>query len=475
MQVFTKSFSMRSRFFMMQGCLFLAFLFQGYHSCSQQIAFPGAEGYGRYATGGRGGEVMIVSNLDDNGPGSFRAAAETKKPRIIIFSISGTIHLASKLNIAGNATIAGHTAPGDGICLADYPVVLNGDNIIVRYMRFRMGDKNQNGGMVNGAGGDDAFGGLRRNNIMIDHCTMSWSTDECFTVYAGDSTTFQWNMMSEPLNFSYHYETGDKNFEQHGYGGIWGGRHTSAHHNLFAHCTSRTPRFNGARNKSPEFVDFRNNVIYNWGINNTYAGEAGTYNIVNNYYKYGPSTRKNAKAKFLNPYKRSDLPFGKFYVDGNYIDEAPDVTADNSKGVVMNDGTDDDKKEALVAKPFAAENVRTQKAEEGYQLVLASVGASFRRDTLDQRIINDVKNRTGAILDVQGNYPHGTPYEQTRNAWPALKSHAAPADSDKDGMPDDWEKKNGLNPHDAGDASATGKHGFYTNIELYINSLLPGK
>ncbi|HEX8315971.1 MAG TPA: pectate lyase, partial [Flavisolibacter sp.] len=202
------------------------------------VAFPGAEGFGKYTTGGRGGEVVLVTNLNDEGEGSFRKAVQKNNPRIIVFAVSGTIHLKSKLYIKGNVTIAGQTAPGDGICLADQPVSLAGDNIIIRYLRFRMGDRYQNAGMVAGGGGDDAFGGIGRKNIIIDHCTMSWSTDEAFSVYGGDSTTLQWNIISEPLNYSYHFETGDKDFEHHGFGGIWGGRKTSAHHNLFAHCVT---------------------------------------------------------------------------------------------------------------------------------------------------------------------------------------------------------------------------------------------
>src|SRR6187549_1104646 len=284
------------------------------------IAFPGAEGYGKYATGGRGGKTFMVSNLNDKGPGSFREAAEAKEKKIIVFAVSGTIHLETKLSIKGDVTIAGQTAPGDGICLADNSVSLGGDNIIIRYIRFRMGDKYQKGGMVDGNGGDDAFGGTERKNIIIDHCSMSWSTDEVFSVYAGDSTTLQWNIISEPLNYSYHFETGDKDYEHHGYGGIWGGRHLSAHHNLFAHCGNRTPRFDGIRNSPVENVDYRNNVIYNWGSNNVYAGEGGNYNIVNNYYKYGPVTSKWVKARIVNPYKKdSTIPFGKFFVEGNFV------------------------------------------------------------------------------------------------------------------------------------------------------------
>jgi pectate lyase len=440
------------------------------------IAFPGAEGFGKYTTGGRGGEVLVVSNLNDDGEGSLRKAVQKNSPRIIVFAISGTIHLQSKLNIKGNVTIAGQTAPGDGICLADHPVALAGDNIIIRYLRFRMGDRYQNGGMVDGSGGDDAFGGIGRKHIIIDHCTMSWSTDEAFTVYGGDSTTLQWNLIAEPLNYSYHFEEGDTDFERHGFGGIWGGRHTSAHHNLFAHCVNRTPRLDGARNIPSEFVDFRNNVIYNWQSNNVYAGEGGTYNLVNNYYRPGPATNRNAAARILNPYKNlPKLSYGSFFVSGNHVDGYPDISEDNWKGVVMHEGGEEDKRGAKADRPFATEAITTQSAAEAYASVLKEAGASFRRDTLDSRIVQDVENKTGRIIDVQGGYPHSTPYSQTAKAWPGLKSVPAPADADSDGMPDEWEKKNGLNTLDATDAAAHTLHRQYTNIEVYINSLLHNK
>jgi pectate lyase len=437
------------------------------------IAFPGAEGYGKYATGGRGGTVFIVSNLNDNGAGSFREAAVAKGKRIIVFAVSGTIHLETKLSIKGDVTIAGQTAPGDGICLADNSVSLGGDNIIVRYMRFRMGDKYQKGGMVDGNGGDDAFGCVRRKNIIIDHCSMSWSTDEVFSIYAGDSTTLQWNQISEPLNYSYHFETGDKDYEHHGFGGIWGGLHMTAHHNLFAHCNNRNPRFNGIRHTPTEFVDYRNNVIYNWGGNTIYAGEGGDYNIINNYFKYGPSTIKSARYRIVNPGKNETIGFGKWYVNGNYVDESNDVTKNNWLGIVMgNGGTEEDKKNTIIDKPHEAWLVLTQTAEQAYEAVLKNVGANYKRDTLDERIINDVRNRTGNIIDVQGGFPHGTEYEKTLTAWPFLRSVVAPVDNDKDGIPDEWENKNGLNPADISDASKVSSHKFYTNIELYINSIL---
>lgn len=437
------------------------------------IAFPGAEGFGKNATGGRGGKVMIVSNLNDKGSGSFREAVEAKGARIIAFAVSGTIHLESPLSIKSDVTIAGQTAPGDGICIADHPVILGGNNIIVRYLRFRMGDKYQNKGMVDGGGGDDAFGGTRRTHIIIDHCSISWSTDECFSIYAGDSTTLQWNLISEPLNYSYHFETGDKDFERHGYGGIWGGQHLSAHHNLFAHCVSRNPRFNGARlGATKEFVDYRNNVIYNWGGNNVYGGEGGEYNILNNYYRYGPSTRNNIKYQVVNPTRQENplIDFGKFFVSGNFVDGSDTITKVNSLGVSVGNNSDLDK--VMTSQAFDAVPLTTQPAADAYKLVLAEVGASRPgRDTLDQRIINDVKNRTGRIIDVQGGYPHGTDYEITKTAWPVLKSLPAPKDSDQDGMPDAWELKNKLDPAKAnGSGKNLDKH--YTNIEMYINSLV---
>lgn len=455
-------------------------------SCAQQnkmsvsdrkekaIAFPAAEGYGKYTTGGRGGKVLIVSNLNDSGEGSFRKAAIANGKRIIVFAISGTIHLETNLAIKGDVTIAGQTAPGDGICIADYPVGLSGNNIIIRYLRFRMGDKNQNKGMIPGSGHDDALSASRRSNIIIDHCSISWSTDECFSVYGGDSTSLQWNLISEPLNYSYHFEEGDKDFEKHGYGGIWGGIHLSAHHNLFAHCVSRNPRFNGTRlGAEQEFVDFRNNVIYNWGGNSIYGGEAGNYNMANNYYKYGPSTNKNVKFRIVNPTKTDVLDFGKFYVHGNYVDEAKDITKNNWLGIEMgNKGTLEDKKEAVMDKPFPAEPIAEQSAIEAYEAVMKFVGASYKRDTLDERIISNVKNRTGEFIDVQGGFPHGTAYELTINAWPSLKSLTAPIDSDKDGIPDEWEKENGLNPNDPSDSSQNKLDKHYTNIEVYINSIV---
>lgn len=472
---------------------------------AQQVAFPGAEGAGKYASGGRGTvssmtTVFEVTNLTDvNSPGSLRyacAQSTTTYPyRTIVFRVSGTIHLASKLSIPRNTTIAGQTALGDGICLADYPVVINGDNIIVRYIRIRMGDKNQlktspaNCGVpvspfsanpscvpVDGSGGDDAFGDLGHKNLIIDHCTISWSADEALTFYRGDSLTLQWNLISEPLNYSYHFETGDTDFEQHGYGGIWGSKHGSFHHNLIAHCRNRTPRFAGNSTYAVgevESADFRNNVLYNWGINNIYGGDGGQYNIVNNYYKYGPNTGSGVKYRVVGVDSSVDFGYAKYYLSGNYVDGSTANTANNWLGAGMNTGNANDTIKSKSSTPFLTDYQlsATETALAAYDTVLKAVGCSVpARDTLDQRIINDVKLRTGKIIDVQGGYPHATPYAQTVNAWPNLTSTTPPIDTDHDGMPDEWENTNGLNPNNATDRGAFAVNG-YTNLENYLNSI----
>ena len=439
---------------------------------AQVVAFPGAEGFGKFTTGGRGGETILVTNLNDSGPGSFRAAAIKKTKRIILFMVAGTIHLQTKLNIVGDVTIAGQTAPGEGICIADQSVIISGNNIIIRYLRFRLGDKYQRGEMINGNGGDDAIGGSKRKNIIIDHCSMSWSNDEVFSVYSGDSTTLQWNLIAEPLNYSYHYETGDKDFENHGYGGIWGGNHLTAHHNLFAHCVSRNPRFNGARmGADTELVDFTNNVIYNWQHNSVYGGEGGNYNITYNYYRPGPSTSAKVKERIVNPTKNEEKNFGQFYIYGNIVDGAKQVTQNNLLGVHM-EGTSQDKLNTIVAQPFQVDAIIKEDAAEAFLKIMDKVGASFKRDTLDQRIIQDVLERRGRIIDVQGGYTHGTPFEQTITAWPNLKTAPLKMDLDKDGIPDSWELTKGLDPKNPDDAQYFTLITGYSNLEVFINSLI---
>jgi hypothetical protein len=451
---------------------------------AQKPAFPGAEGAGMYTSGGRGTPdtataVMEVTRLQDDGqPGSLRYALTTNAAyRTVVFRVSGTIHLNSVLRIKANTTIAGQTAPGAGICVADYPVSINGDNVIVRYMRFRLGDKHQKktdqqGNPVDGSGGDDAFGGLGRNNIIIDHVSVSWSNDEALTIYRGDNLTIQWCLISAPLNYSYHFEAGDTDYEQHGYGGIWGAKHGSMHHNLIAHCRNRNPRFAGVGTYTPntpgtENVDFRNNVIYNWGINTVYGGEGGNYNVVSNYYKYGPNTGNGVKYRICNPSTSTAAGFGKWYVDSNFVEGSPANTANNWGGVSVADSS-----QVKVASPFdIGYAINTEPAVRAFQSVLEKAGCSLpARDTLDQRITADVRNRTGRIIDVQGGYPHGTAYELTVNAWPHLPSLPAPVDTDHDGMPDDYETAHGLNPAAAADRNGYTANG-YTNLENYLNTL----
>ncbi|HEY6505703.1 MAG TPA: pectinesterase family protein [Chitinophagaceae bacterium] len=494
----------RRRYFL--SGFFILGLTGNYNLNAQQPAFPGAEGAGKYTSGGRGTvttptTVYEVTNLTDNNtPGSLRyAVSQTVAYRTIVFRVSGTIHLNSKLTIRGNTTIAGQTAPGDGICIADHPTVISGDNVIIRYMRFRMGDKNQlltspaGCGLpvapftaactpIDGSGGDDAFSNLGNKNIIIDHCSVSWSSDEALTMYRGDSLTLQWNIISEPLNYSYHFETGDVDFESHGYGGIWGSRNGSFHHNLIADAKGRCPRFAGSSAYPPgtagqENADFRNNVIYNWGSYSTNGGEGGNYNIVNNYYKYGPSTGTGnsvsipIRGMIVQPSAAAPLPYGKFYVQGNYVDGYSAITNNNWLGVSMSGTVQADTTLAKATSEFNIMPVPTHTAQQAYDFVLQYAGASFARDTLDQRIVNDVMNRAGRLIDVQGGYPHGTPYAQTVNAWPALNSTAAPVDTDHDGMPDTYETSNGLNPNDAADRGLIASNG-YTNLENYINGLV---
>jgi hypothetical protein len=435
-----------------------------YIQCNQQalafqnsgdnaLAFPGAQGFGKFTRGGRGGKVLIVSNLNDRGAGSLREALSRKEPRIIVFSISGTIALESQLDINhGDVTIAGQSAPGDGICIRNYSVRINSDNVLIRYMRFRMGDlkKEQN----------DAVYGLRHKDIMIDHCSMSWSTDECASFYDNQNFTLQWCIIAESLNASVH-EKGE-----HGYGGIWGGMGASFHHNLLAHHNSRNPRFCGARyHKQPEkeIVDFRNNVIYNWGINSSYAGERGNHNMVNNYYKPGPATPLDKANRILNPWS----PFGKYYINGNVVEGNAAVTANNWNGGVQGDHVDS----AFSNNEIPVEKIKQQTAQEAYAAVLSNAGASYFRDAVDKRIVDDVQKGVAS----HGKNANGIIDSQTDvGGWPELLSKKLPTDTDQDGMPDDWEKKHKLNFH-VDDSSGFNLDKSYTNVEVYLNSLLGEK
>ncbi|MBQ8158365.1 MAG: pectate lyase [Prevotella sp.] len=464
-------------------------------------AFPGAEGFGMYTTGGRGGEVIHVTTLEDGTQkGTFRYACNQNKKRIIVFDVSGTIHLTSELKLGkDNVTIAGQTAPGDGICIADYPFVVAANNVIIRYMRFRLGNKN-----VDKHEGD-GLGGMDRKNIIIDHCSVSWSIDECLSVYGSDNLTVQWCIVSQSLRASGHSKG------NHGYGGNWGGAGASYHHNLLAHHDSRTPRL-GPRpsTQTREQMDMRNNVIYNWCGNGCYGGEGMKVNIVNNYYKPGPGTAKRSntiqqriaainirtseytKHNTSNPNEWDVMwhVWGKYYVNGNVNPKFKNVTNDNwTYGMYNqvdangNDGTytQATKDSMRVSLPILFQNVTTHTAEQAYEQVLAYAGASLHRDWVDELIVNDTRDgvasytgkasgdNPGIIDSQEDNKPAGAGSDW--EAWPNLASLPAPTDTDQDGMPDEWETAHGLNPNDKTDGAKDAGNG-YTNVEIYLNSLV---
>ena len=460
-------------------------------------AFPGAEGFGRYVSGGRGGKVYHVTNLEDSGTGSLRWAISQNGSRTIVFDVSGTIHLKSVLNIkGGNLTIAGQTAPGDGICIADYPVSIQANNVILRYLRFRLGNKYVT---ENGADSWDGLGGMDQQDIMVDHCSVSWSIDECLSIYGVKNSTVQWCISSQSLQDAGHSKGA------HGYGGNWGGSGVTYHHNLMAHHESRVPRL-GPRytTQLDERLDMRNNVLYNWAGNGCYGGEAMKVNIVNNYYKPGPGTaqisavrqrriagigiRTSQYVKTYPAYQPTEHIWGKFYVDGNVNSKYSDVTNDNWTYGIYNQITNSDNDNLFTAttkdtiklsQPIDFVYVTTHTATDAYKKVLAYAGCCLTRDDVDQLIINDTQNglatHTGSgnhngIIDSQED---NKPVDADANwsAWPTLNSSEAPKDTDGDGMPDAWETANGLNPNDAKDGSIVGEDG-YTNLENYLNSIV---
>ena len=421
-------------------------------SLTQQLAFPDAEGFGRFSTGGRGGIVVEVTNLGDHGVGSLRAAIQTKGPRTVVFRVSGTIALQSDLEIQNDhITIAGQTAPGDGICIRDFPVIIAADNVVIRYLRIRLGDETRQQA--------DAISSLGHKNIIIDHCSLSWGIDEVASFYDNENMTVQWCLVSESLHNSIHKKG------PHGYGGIWGGKGASFHHNLIAHHSSRNPRFNGSRTHGQpqaEVVDFRNNVIYNWGANSSYGGEAGQQNMIANYYKAGPATKH--RDRIVEPWDKK----GRWYIADNFVFGYPDITADNWAGGVQGKSW----KSVRVGSPHPVAPVVTQTAEQAYELILTNVGSTLpKRDSVDLRIIAEVENGTATFGGKWGARSGIIDSQQNVGGWPTLHSADAPADEDHDGMADDWERAHGLdatNPEDRnGDLNSDG----YTDLEEYLNSL----
>jgi pectate lyase len=405
-------------------------------------AFPGAEGLGANATGGRGGEVYEVTNLDDAGPGSLRDALSTGN-RTVVFRVSGTIDLKSTIRLTkSNVTIAGQTAPGDGICLRGKELMVRADNVIVRFLRFRPGDELKQE--------HDALTVWNAKNVIIDHCSMSWSTDSVSDVVKGSrDVTIQWCIISEPLVTSVHSKG------SHGYGTGWG--YGSYHHNLLAHCDSRTPRLGADPTRG--FIEVANNVIYNWGFGWPYGGEHSDINFVGNYLRPGPSS------KHSNVVFNAWMPNTRIFANGNVIDGNEAVSADNTKGIISKGSIHKepvDLAQVPVKQAFATTRpVATQPAAEAMELVLAKAGATLpKRDAADARVVKDVREKTGKIINSQADV----------GGWPQLKSTEPPADTDKDGMPDAWEKARGLNPTDPADGKAIAAEG-YSNLEHYLNEL----
>ena len=442
------------------------------------LAFPQAEGAGKYTTGGRGGLVYHVTSLRDdaNDTGSLRHILSLPGAKIVVFDVSGVIFLQRELRIEeGALTIAGQTAPGDGICIAGYPVIIETSNVIIRFMRFRMGDENK----VEG----DALTCINRKNIIIDHCSMSWGTDECASCYGNENFTMQYCLISESLRNSVH------NKGSHGYGGIWGGQTVSYHHNLLAHHDSRTPRFCGSRyTNAPELekVDFRNNVIYNWAGLGGYAGEGGSYNMINNYYKPGPATKARNNEVCYRIFApnaddgSNEQPkgvWGMFYVSGNIMEGYDNVTADNWNG-----GIQPDTRNAV--SPFSMEQIKssevfdiasyavTETAAEAYETVLAYAGASLVRDETDKRIVNEVRNCTYTYTGSNGSTNGIIDSQADVGGWDEYVTAELPKDSDLDGIPDDWEDAFGLDKFSYSYAKARTLQTPYSNLEVYLNSLV---
>ena len=478
-------------------------------------AFPGAEGHGRYVTGGRGGVVRHVTNLNDSGTGSFRAAVNGSTKKIVVFDVAGVIALRSNVNIGANTTIEGQTAPAPGITLRYYTVNPNGNNIIVRYIRFRRGQEKD----VND--GADASTARNKTGIIFDHCSLSWSIDEVASFYDNNNFTMQWCTIGESLNNAGHGKGA------HGYGGIWGGKLASFHHNLICHVNNRSPRFNGARYEwkgytsnylysqyqwanevQAENVDFRNCVVYNCG-NGCYGGPGGgQINMVGNYYKTGPAANTSRLTQVTvgaegNAEGHPNLwtMTSRYFVDGNIINGnakgmetfvydngtytidgeqwSPDPNHYNGENVTYKKNTaGTDCVRIRLDEPCPKGEVTTHSAGIAFDKVLAYAGDCHERDNVDERYMTEARNGsatyTGSVTGKPGRIDLVSDVNGYTEATFPTGSRETGFDTDNDGIPDAWETANGLNPNNANDAKTTtiDPAGWYTNIEVYVNSLV---
>jgi hypothetical protein len=460
-------------------------------------AFPGAQGGGMYSFGGRGGKVFVVTNLDDNGPGSFREALEAGGPRIVVFNVAGIIKLKDRIRVrAPYITIDGGSAPGNGVCIAGDTVELETHDILVRHMRFRrgetwVGDRN------------DSIGGNPIGNVMIDHVSASWGLDENMSMYrhmyqppdgSKEKKLPTVNITIQNSIFSEAFNT-----YKHSFGSTLGGYNSTFHHNLWACNAGRNPSIG-------MFYDFTfvNNVLFNWHHRTVDGGDHRSfYTVVNNYYKPGPATprRRSVRHNLVKPEARRAKErvddYGKAYVAGNVVEGNERVSADNWDGGVQIDSLAEAVKVLPKIKsetPYPASYIDIQPAVEAYEYVLANAGATRpKRDAVDERIVEMV--RTGKVTATPGNdisemlrevdFSERVIDEITDlvekgiitdvaqvGGYPEYKGEPY-ADADSDGMPDDWEASHGLNPKDASDAAGDLNGDDYTNIEDFLNGLDP--
>ena len=483
----------------------------------QAPAFPGAEGHGRYVTGGRGGQVIHVTNLNDSGAGSFRNAVSGSSKKIVVFDVAGVIALKSNVSIGANTTILGQTAPAPGITLRYYTVNPNGNNIVIRFIRFRRGQEKD----VND--GADASTARNFTGIMLDHCSFSWSIDEVASFYDNNNFTMQWCTIGESLNNAGHGKGA------HGYGGIWGGKLASFHHNLICHVNNRSPRFNGARYEwkgytsnydyskyqwenevQAENVDFRNCVIYNCG-NGCYGGPGGgQVNIVNNYYKTGPAATTSRVTQVTvgaegnaEGHPKYWTMTSRYFIDGNQMNNTvnfdgwSNISYDNGTYIIDGEHWSPDPNhyngENVTYKKNSAGTdcvrirleeqapkgeVTTHTAAKAYDKVLQYSGASLNSDDVDLRYFTEAKNGTatysGSVTKKKGRIDLVSDVNGYTEENFGTGSREESFDTDKDGIPDTWETANGLNPNDATDAVTytLDPAKYYMNIEVYANSLV---
>ena len=511
-----KERTMNKRWMKMIGLSFIIFHLSFSGVAAQTPAFPGAEGHGRYVTGGRGGKVVHVTNLNNDGAGSFRQAVSGNEKKIVVFDVGGVIALSKDVSIGANTTIEGQTAPAPGITLRYFTVSPGGNNIIMRFIRIRRGqEKNVNDGA-------DASWCRHYTGIILDHCSFSWSIDEVASFYDNNNFTMQWCTLGESLNNAGHGKGA------HGYGGIWGGKLASFHHNLICHVNNRSPRFNGARYDwtgytgnqlyaqyqwenavQAENVDFRNCVIYNCG-NGCYGGPGGgQINMVNNYYKTGPAATTSRLTQVTvgasgnaEGYPQYWTMTSRYFLSGNQINSNTNAGWSNvayDEGTYLIDGkrcspdpnhyygsnvtylknsAGTDCVTIALDEPAPAGEVTTHSAATAFEKVLTYAGASLVQDNVDARYFTEARNGTatykGSVTGKAGRIDVVSDCNGYTEANFGTGSREAGFDTDKDGISDAWETANGLNPNDAADAAKTtiDPTGRYNNLEVYLNSLV---